>query len=547
MDGFNRTAEIKGLCTPGLLNSAEFLGHDSKHEKSAHVKTTSQISMSFSGATCTLTAISIYKTLQPAAFLAEGRLQFENCVGGPLNLSMALVIGISEDVTGASSANLMKWMEEVEPHKVLTTPPPAPVVLTSKVNLTETLIGNGTCIGTEKASGRRSMIPTKDLCQQQCTASFQQARLTGMTDGCRGFAFHAANDTCVLYEGAVVKSDKTAADSGEWVCYNMTIHKPHIEKHTVATTTTVAPILSELDFLQAQVFSQRPMAYMTQVSAPSDAPTCFNSSWWFRLQDQLGGPVAIPIKTADFTKLMKVLPAANKKSGSQNAPIVIDRVMLNACNYDNRWGRTVCFVPEVKKNPICSSDVSSTAIVTGCLTAIGTWLLVAIVFFLMSGASRPKAGYEQLHEGDRPTPRATCDGKILLFVSVAALGGACLTSWGGFELVSEILRSAPCYDFDEELVIILASMLAAALAIIIFLQYLARVHPTHEHPLITNPNPPAKPETKLILVEVNDGEKVGHPVPVNSSMASGNAMASFTLGSQNSPNSTMMSNFSTYR
>merc|ERR1712217_803840 len=154
-------------------------------------------------------------------------------------------------------------------------------------------------------------------------------------------------------------------------------------------------------------------------------------------------------------------------------------------------------------------------------------------------------GYEQLQDADRPKPPATCDGQILLIVSVAALGGSVLTSWGGFELVTEILRSAPCYDFDEVLVVILASMLAAAVAIIIFLQYLARVHPTHEHPLITNPNPPAKPETKLMLVEVQDGSQVGHPVPVASQ--TGTAMSTGIMGSQTSALATQQSNFSSYR
>merc|ERR1712151_7142 len=102
-----------------------------------------------------------------------------------------------------------------------------------------------------------------------------------------------------------------------------------------------------------------------------DEPTCFDSTWWFRMQDQAGSPIAIPIKSVEFNDLLKLLPAADKKKYNKSAPMVIDRVQFDACNYKNHWGHTVCFVPEKKKNPICTDDSTATAIVTGSLTAIG--------------------------------------------------------------------------------------------------------------------------------------------------------------------------------
>merc|ERR1712176_1425017 len=129
-----------------------------------------------------------------------------------------------------------------------------------------------------------------------------------------------------------------------------------VEKSTALVTTTQAPQRSTLDFGQREIFAAHPLAYASQISAPADQPGCFNPVWWFRLTDQLGNPMSVPMKDADLNELLEILPKAEVLNGTLSAPTVMDRVVVDACNFDNHWGRPTCFVPPPKTSKTCHSD-----------------------------------------------------------------------------------------------------------------------------------------------------------------------------------------------
>jgi hypothetical protein len=296
-----------------------------------------------------------------------------------------------------------------------------------------------------------------------------------------------------------------------------------------------------LDFLQAQVFSEHPLAFLTQTSAPWDAPGCFNPFWWFRLEDQTGNPISVPVKEAELDDLLSLLPEPIEPENNISAPVVLDRVIVDACNYDNHWGRPKCFVANNHASSACHNDAIANAILTGLATALGTWVLSGAAFFLIHGRSKVKGAYEQLV--DERSASSPCPPVTLFMVSLVAVGGAALCSWGSMQLVNEMLRSQLCYDFDETLVIIVTAGLSCAMAIILILQYMSRAHPGHSHPLITQPVPVVKPESKLVLVEVHADGKTAIPVPTSSEphpMGSG-SMQSLQLQGQPAPTASAMS------
>merc|ERR1719456_1098738 len=74
------------------------------------------------------------------------------------------------------------------------------------------------------------------------------------------------------------------------------------------------------------------------------------------------------------------------------------------------------------------------------------------------------------------------------------------------------MNSSGCFDFDEFLVVMLAVVLSVSLAIIIFSLYMA-THEGHPHPLLHQAaSKNNRKDTKLMLVEVEDGSDVGVPL-----------------------------------
>jgi hypothetical protein len=547
-DGFNRTVSINGFCTPtgakdlvSAAFTASLLGGEFQANIKAEVANMTTTTMSFSGVNCKLKTVAIYKTPQ-AAFEAEMRFQFEECQasGIPSPVSMALVAGVRRDAVAVS--NVLTWTKEVFRGTgigVAPTPPPPPAKIGIMSNTVSQFVGNGTC----KAVARKEIegVPTKESCKMMCLGSMTKATLTnGAEGGCSGFAFSAAaakkkEKSCILYDGNSSIAESNPKENTKFVCFNMSMGAVEEEKSTALLTTTQAPQLSSLDFTQREIFGARPLAYTHQMMPPSDQPGCFNPVWWFRLTDQMGSPMSVPMSDADLNELLELLPSEFSNVTSMSAPTVLDRVVVDACNFDNHWGRPTCFVPPPKTSPTCHNDAIANAVVTGVATAIGTWLFVGTAFFLVHGATRRKKDtYEQLVD-DR-TPKSTCPPVIMLITSVVAVGAACLCSFGAFQLVNEILRSQTCYDSDEVFVVFLPACLSTAIAVVIVLQYTARAHPMHSHPMFTQPAKPVdKPQTQLVLVEVPNGAKAGTPVnvnPGNTTMA-GSPMASFQMGGSN--------------
>lgn len=170
------------------------------------------------------------------------------------------------------------------------------------------------------------------------------------------------------------------------------------------------------------------------------------------------------------------------------------------------------------------------SIVTGCLTAIGSWVLVGVVYKALKGRSlssfsrQQSSQYDPLYDAEKGGSTATCSSRLLLILSGVAIGGACLCSWASTQLLNAILRSTSCFDLDEVLVAILAAMLAAAVAIVCALQFLGRAYPNQPHPLLGTKAEPPK-QSKLLLVEVPEGSTFGHNLSPDI-MASGGSYTS---------------------
>merc|ERR1712232_1087870 len=98
------------------------------------------------------------------------------------------------------------------------------------------------------------------------------------------------------------------------------------------------------------------------------------------------------------------------------------------------------------------------AMVTGVATALATWLVVGVVFFLLSSPFRQKSqeGFNQPEE--QMDEKTVCSPRTVLLLSVVAIGASVGSSFGFMQLVNEALRSQMCYDTDEALVIMLCTM-----------------------------------------------------------------------------------------
>jgi hypothetical protein len=504
--GFNRTVLLENMCTPAYFPSNQFTYVNASTEFIAKASAAAAgIGMEFAGATCKLSGIALSKTPE-----VQLRLQFENCTGGPAGLAMALVMGVSSDATGTSTSELLPWVNEIlktaAPPTVSTTEKPVNQISMSSHEVTYA-VGPGKC--NAETSVTLSNIPVKGTCQMRCSSmSKQHAISASISDECSGYAYNPSTKDCIIYKTPIT----TSTHEDKWACINITMVSDD-EMSVIPDTTTPAPTaapptVSNIDL--RQILQISPITAVTQISPPVADPTCFNPVWWFQLEDRAGNPTAIPLLAADYADLLQLLPQATAPKGNVSAPRVLDRAIVDSC-FQNEWGGTLCQVTNKRvANPVCTSDAMGNAMITGVATALGTWIIVGLVFFILSQSIRQKSqdGFTQPTEqmGDK----TVCSAQTALFLSLVAICGAVATSFGSMQLVNEMLRSQLCYDVDEALVIMLTAMLSAGLAIVIILQYIKRQHPKHPHPIFTQAPaaPPAPPQT-LVMMEVPDHVQPG--------------------------------------
>jgi hypothetical protein len=339
--------------------------------------------------------------------------------------------------------------------------------------------------------------------------------LPTLAEDCAGFAYNEDTKECILYQSSVLA---IKSEDEKWYCANVTEEVTKVGELTttpeqVVVTTAGVVAVDSVDF--TQVFSASPVASLTQISSPVVEPACFNPVWWFKLEDREGTLSSIAVKAADYQTLLELVPEAAAPEKNVSAPRVMDRVLMDSClSYENQWGGSICQVSAPKtSNPKCTRDAMGNAMVTGVATAVATWLVVGVAFFLLSSSFRQKSqeGFNQPEE--QMDEKTVCKAQTVLFLSVVAIGASVGSSFGFMQLVNEALRSQICYDTDEALVIMLCTMLSAGLAIVIILQYIKRQHPKHGHPLFTQSKPQVQvqtPSPQLVLVP--EDAQVGHHV-----------------------------------
>lgn len=520
--GFNRTVTIDGLCADAFTVSTDFTCGGAGGEFRAGLTAPpaqSPVALRFGAASCPLTAISVYKTAAGSVFEAEMRFSFEGCVDAPV-ASAAVVVGIRKDAT--SDFNLMPWTKEVCNIQGATTPPASATVSQETATILMA-VGKGQC----KAVERRQIanITTETACKLQCVGSSTKAQLLGGV-GCTGFSFKAGakGPNCITYSGSVVAINNKSSDAG-WKCFNMSF------KNTSYSKSTPPPVVIQKDETQMlylkTVLGESTNGYLQHISPPADAPTCFTPLWWFTLQDAKGHPQSVPVKEADWDSFMDLIPDHMATASVVSAPVVLDRVIVDTCHASPGWGHQACFVPEVKKTE-CRQEEVTGAIVSGVITSILTWILVGITFYIYKRSLKGNGSYESLNEpgqGGR-----FCQSRIVCLLCVTAAGGACISCYVSMKFLEAVLRSEGCYDFQEFLVVILAVVLSVALTIIIILQYMATAHPSHPHPLLGGDKKVERKNTKLVLVEVEDGKSVGNALNTMSATQEGNVFTSFVSG-----------------
>merc|ERR1712224_284068 len=139
--------------------------------------------------------------------------------------------------------------------------------------------------------------------------------------------------------------------------------------------------------------------------------------------------------------------------------MAMDRVILDPCGGSPGWGQQTCSLPPPAVNE-CRQEEIINSVVTGALSAIGTWILIGVTYRFLKGRIQSTSQYDPPVDQEKPT--TSCSSTLLLILCGVAVGGATLCSWASTQLLNAILRSSTCFDFDEVLVAILAAMLAAS-------------------------------------------------------------------------------------
>lgn len=511
--GFNRTVSLDGICQDSFSASVGWLCTSETGELRSTLNTTitptAPVKLNFNGESCGLSGIAVYKTTKASksGFQMEMRLEFDTCSGNDVS-SAAVLVGIKEDPV--PNLNILPWVREVCDHPV--TPAPAVNVIKSKLEYTKLKVGDGKC----DAEVRRELpdeASDKD-CEDECVASTTKQHLLGK-QGCQGYSYNpGGNPKCILYSGAVNKA--TGADDPGYICHNITYTGNSYAKSTPAPTTA-APIVSKT-LTMKQAFGQADSAFLEEVYPPTDKPGCYRKMWWFRLEDRYSSEeMAVKVSQADWAELLATIPEPIESSQNVSAPQTIDRVLVNTCKHDARWATKCGIVTTVDKTKAaCRNEEMTGAIISGVITSVLTWLMVAIWFIIYLRFGQTKTGYTQTaaDESGQTGSRACTHPVFQVGMCVVAGGGALLACFISMRFLDTVMRSSDCYNFDEFLVVILAVVLSVALAIILFSLYMARSHPAHPHPILHNTGGVKGPRTntKLMLVEVPDGSDMGNPL-----------------------------------
>lgn len=523
-EGFNRTVQLEGFCSDSKFVSSSFDCAGGGGEFYAKLVAPFG-ALTLGAGRCPFSGITAYKTPK-GPFPAEIRFQFDNCVGAPVT-SAAVVAGLRKDPSPSADSKLAKFAKQVCKQATTTLPPSVGAgvaTISAQTKTTVVQIGAGTCDAAihKEIKG----ILTQADCKAQCIGSASKATILKQA-GCDGFAFNPAVSreevNCRLFTGNVSK----AKAEDHWSCFNMSQAQNVFSKSTPPPPVIKAETDVELAIHQA--FGNMGEAYMQQISPPADAATCFSPMWYFTLQDRAGKGISMSVNEAVWDQFLAFLPVPAETTVNVSAPQVLDRVMVDFCGTGNGWGHTTCYVPPVEKSNCRNLEVTS-ALVAGIFTSLGTWALVGGVYILLL-RNRKTAQYEALVDADRP--KSACPMNTLIALSLVALGGALLCAWLVITFLNHAFRNNTCFNYDEFLVVILAVMLAVALAIVGILLYMARAHPAHPHPLFQQPGPP-KAASKYVLVEVEEGSKVAHPVAPDVMSSTGHVFASYMSHSPNS-------------
>lgn len=527
-DGFNRSVSIDGLCLDSFTASSSYsCSGGVGGEFSAAAKVPTNVTLRFGAASCPLTAMSIYKTPK-GTFEAEMRLQFDGCVAAPV-ASAAVVVGIRKDKE--ADFNLLPWTEDVCKSETTTWAPPASI--STETNAKMLLVGQGNCDATELKSIKN--IATTEDCKLQCISETSQAALLD-TAPCTGFTYNnqvSSEANCITFKGKVTK----ATDKAGWTCYNMTTEETQYAK------STPAPVLGPKDTTQMldmnKVLTSSP-ALLEEILPPAAEPTCFKSMWWFTLQDRMGNPRSLPVKLADWDAFMAKLPEPmTTKSVVDTASMVMDRILVNTCVAGTGWDETTCFVPPVEQDNTCRNEEVTAAVVAGVFTSFCTWILVGIIFWMYKSALQHRE-YQPLQE---PGEKGRfCQSQLLFGLTVVAACGATLFAWVSMQFLDALMGSSGCFDMTEFTLIVIAVGLAAGLAIILFLWFVARAHPSHPHPLIADKPKEAKQPSTLMLVEVPHGGSTATPLASKWHNTSPGGSGNFASGSGNPLMSTKNAN-----
>jgi hypothetical protein len=535
--GFNRTIDIDGITNDEVTLSTGLVCASQAGGIRARLKAPQNVSLHFTHsvdlpeAICPMTSISVYKTGQATA---EMRFEFEGCTAGgqaaPVYSAAVLASVVADDTR--PDFNLRLWAEEVcKPEAATTLPPAAPSADTLEFKVKK--VGDGKCDATQRQSYGNSDVGDgvqlkEDDCRLQCVGSAQKQDLLGNPDGdqgCVGFAFKADTGNCITYNGNDDgKVDKaTGGDDPGWTCQNISVGDSTYVK---APTPPPAPVQVVTQKLKMnQVFSKVSAAKLEEFHAPSDKPGCFPPMWFFRLEDAISAaPLSIAMTTVDFNALfigangMNPIITSGRRlaTASVSAPQIIDRVLVNTDNAKrNGWSTELCPVDaETLDNDACRSEELVGAIIAGVVTSCLTWSLVAIWFCIFLRSSQSRTGYDQtaINESGQTGSRICAAPAFQFGMIIVTVGGAVGSCYLSMQFLDAVMNSSGCFNFDEFLVVMLAVMLSVSLAVIIFSLYMAR-HAGHPHPLLHNAaTKVSRKDTKLMLVEVEDGSDVGVPL-----------------------------------
>jgi len=497
--GFNRSLELTNFCgLPAPLDAAKY-DCVAPGSMSATLKDglNSTSGLKFGGATCSLSGIKVYKK----AAEVEALLQFTGCSGGYAPSFGAAAIAVRLEKAATGDFNILPWMKQVEGNCIgAPVPPSGPSTIDLGVTTKAEVVGAGQCAGVAKSKKTGGI--TQAQCQSLCAGEIVQGHDTPEAT-CTGFSYKLTatgkegDEHCLLYNTNV--SDLASKD-GNWTCYKMEVLKDKKAAQKV-TDKVVEAYPLKLDELLSTV----PEAFVQVISPPAASPKCFEPLAWFTLENKAAQPAVLHVPEAEWEELVGLLKETPTSTSAVSSPQVLDRVIFNPCGSTPGWGSQTCSgvgTATSAKGSQCKQEETINSIVTGCLSSIGTWIVVGIVYRLLKVAPSSNQ-YDQLVDSEKPP--ASCSPTLLLILCGVAVGGAILCSWASTYLLNAIMRSDSCLDFDEVLVAILSSMLATAIAVVLSLWFLAKQYPNQPHPLLGNKPLDLPKSSKLLLVEVPDG------------------------------------------